>query len=279
VVGPSRTPPIRLRVNQGNSAEPWGWPVSIHLHPQLAAYWLLVIIAKLALVVVVNNARRRNWFFTAFVSVWAMRSVVLFGCSYAGWAWAYTFVYWIGNGLLHGLAAATAYECFRELFSPVRRLPKTFAHLFISFTVLITAAALILAVLYPAVVSATELSATQNTIDRTLAIWICGLFWVLNFASDWLHIPWRRKLFGVGLGFLFSYSIDLFITTVRAFTPWQIAHYQWPIGFTVDLICCSVWIFYITRKEPDLVEPDPNELESLLSLIRRPVPLQRLSHK
>lgn len=243
--------------------------MSVHLHPHLAIFWLIIIAAKLiaAVIVCIRPGRRRNFFFTAYILLWATRSAALYFLSYLNRGWDYTFVYWIGNGLLHGLAFATAYECFRQLFSPFRRLPRTFAYAFIIFAGLITTAATSMAYFFPSI-SATGSVATQNTIDRTLAVWICGLFWLLNFASDWLRIPWRTKIFGVGLGFLFSYSIDLFVTTVRSYTAWHLTALLWPIGFTTDLITVSLWIFYFTRKEPELTEPTPQDLEAIERALR-----------
>lgn len=245
--------------------------MSVHLHPYLATFWLVIIAAKLILAVFVwtRPCHRRNWFFVAFVMAWAGRSSVLWALSYFNLAWPYSYVFYVGNGLLHGLAFASAYECFRQLFHPWKKLPRSFANAFIGFVVMITAAPAVMAAIFPALVSQVENTAVQNTIDRTFAIWICGLFWLLSFASDWLCIPWHTRAFGIGLGFLFSYSVDLFLTTMRGLTSWHFGPYLWPIGFTVDLICSVLWIYYFLRKEPELIEPNPYELARIQELLAK----------
>lgn len=245
--------------------------MSVHLHPHLAVFWLVIIAAKvfLAILVFVRPSHRRNWFFVAYIVAWASRSLVLFVLSYLNLGWPYTYVHWVGGNLLHGLAFGAGYECFRQLFHPWRKLPRVFATGFISFVIFVTFTSVFFAWQYPALVSTSALSANHNTIDRTLAIWVCGLFWLLSFASDWLRIPWHTRAYGVGVGFLFAYSVDLFITTVRGYTAWQFGHLLWPIGLTVDLICAVLWTYYFLRKEPELIDPSPYEIAQIQAILAK----------
>jgi hypothetical protein len=243
--------------------------VNVHIHPYLSAFWLVVIIAKTAVAILLWTRpwRNRSYFFTAFVTLSLARSVTLFAFSWMGWAEAYTWLYWIGSGVLHGLAFATAYDCFRQLFWPFRKLPQSFAYALLMFTSLLMVLVLFFHVAFPDSVG--DLGANLLTIDRTETWGICGLLWIISTASDWLGIPWRARPFGIFLGFLFTYSVDIFVSAVRGFTHWQMAHALWPIGFVTELICLLIWAFYFTRKEPELTSPNPDQLAEIQRILAR----------
>jgi len=242
------------------------------MHPQLAIVWLLIILLKGIVLTLVIRARRRSNFFLAYIIVSLLKSITLITLSYFDQGWPYTYVDWIGTGLLHGLAFATAYDCFRQLLPnsatwPFRKLPLSFAYALMVFVSMLTILVICMHVLFPGMTG--DLGANLLRIDRTETWWICGLMWLISSASDWLGIPWRARPYGIFLGFLFTYSIDVFVTAIRAFTHWQLAPVFWPIGFITELICLLIWAFYFTRKEPELTSPNPDQLAEIQRILAR----------
>jgi hypothetical protein len=212
---------------------------------------------------------RKSYFFIAFLAASVTKSVTLFALSYLDLSWAYTYVYWIGSGLLHGLAFGTAYDCFRQLFYPFRRLPRSFAYALLTFTTLLSIIVMVAHIFLPDLLG--DLGGNLLTLDRSLTWWICGLMWLISTASDWLRIPWTARPYGIFIGFLFSYSVDVFVTAIRAITNWQSNYLLWPLGFATELICIAIWIFYFMQKEPELTTPSPQQLadvQRMLSMFR-----------
>lgn len=240
--------------------------MSIYLHPQLAAVWATIILFKIGIasLVIRKPWRHRSWFFTAYLSVSVLRSVLLFGASALDMGWTYTWILWLGSNVLHALAFGVAYDFFRRLFWPYTVLPRSFIR-----PLLLTLAIITIGV---AVLGLSREGADfygLTLIDRSFTWWVCGLFWLTSAASDRFRIPWRTREYGVCLGFLFSYTVNVFFTGMRSTLPGALFPSLWIVGFCSEGITILIWLHYFMRKEAELVPPSPSErrdLDKLLAL-------------
>lgn len=238
--------------------------MNIYLHPHLAVIWAVTIVLKtiVAGVVSAKQWNHRSWFFTTYLVTSAIRSIALFAASALGLGWTYTWLYWIGANLLHGLAFGVAYEFFRRLFWPYTRLPRTFVRPLLLVIAFISIGAVLL--------SRTHEGARfygLTLLDRSFVWWVCGLFWIASCASDRFKIPWRTREYGVAVGFLFTYSVDVFVATVRSTIPSHLFPSLWMVGFCSEFVTLAVWLYYFMRKEKELVPPTLGEIHDLEKIL------------
>jgi hypothetical protein len=254
--------------------------VNVHTHPYLAAFWLVVIAAKIILLyfALTRTSHIRCQFFTIYLVCSVLRSVLLVGASWFLMGWTYTWILWFGSGVLHAFAFATAYHCFRYLFYPYYALPRSFLAAFVM--VLLALSIGVMAISSFGIAPESSLMAELYATDRTLIWWICALYWMVSIGSDWFGMHWNTRLYGIGLGFLFMYTVDVFVSGMRGLVGGFVARALWPIGLTAELITVCLWIYYFTRKEHGLVSPDVkdlDELESLAELFRKASVVRGLS--
>lgn len=246
--------------------------MNIYLHPHLALFWATTILLKIvvALVVILKPWRHRSWFFTAYITLSAIRSLLLFGASALGLGWTYTWVYWLGAQLLHACAFGVAYEFFRRMFWPYTVLPRAFLRRVLATLAFVTIGTVVLMRSHE---GAPFYGLTL--LDRSFTWWICGLFWINSAAADRFHIPWRTREYGVALGFMFAYSVDVSVTGIRSTLPGASFSSLWLVGFCSELATLAVWLYYFVRKEAQLVPPTPSELRDLERILTHFVSTER----
>lgn len=238
--------------------------MSIYLHPRLAVVWATIILLKIVVTLVVLRKpwHHRSYFFTAYLIIATLRSALLFGASAFNMGWTYTWILWLGANVLHALAFGVAYEFFRRLFWPYTVLPRSFIRPLLVTLAIITIGTAVLGLSRegPDFFGLTLL-------DRTFTWWVCGLFWITSTASDRFRIQWRTREYGVALGFLFSYTVDVFVTGMRSVVPGALFPTLWIVGFCSEGITLIVWLYYFMRKEAELVPPNPSEIKELEKLL------------
>jgi hypothetical protein len=222
--------------------------MSVKLHPIIATLWLLSILLDFALVQISFRKfhREKTRSFALYILFTALTSSALFVCSFLLLGWPYTKIWAVGSALEQLLALCVAIACFKSLFR-VKSMPAGFSQRLLSPIILFGFLASALYAKFSHAHSdwfTLELVALQST-----TTFIAGVFWVLSFVSDRYGVPWGTRWFGIGLGFLFQFSVAIVLNISYLYSPPSMYWILSGISILSHVFASCIWLKYFLKKE------------------------------
>jgi hypothetical protein len=167
--------------------------------------------------------------FTSFVWFCVVRSLVLFYVAHHAMG-LYVWVKWGAYLPQLVLLVMLVLEVGRVLFAPICTLPQgTVAH-FIEATTASVGVIVALAIRYPGQQIASWMTVAR-AMDQATSWVMWTVFGLIAIFASYFGIPWRHRVYGIGVGFFFYLSVDVAVTTVVA--QRRLASAAWPIDMLV----------------------------------------------
>jgi hypothetical protein len=228
------------------------WPIWIS--NALLQWGLLFLLLR-------KNSWRRHQAFAAFIAFCCCKT------SFLMWVRLferpmYLSVHWGTQPIVFCLMIAVLVEVFAAVFQPYYTLPKGtlrwFKIAFVSVILLTVATALCFPGSAPG-----NLMNTVLVLNRSSSVVFCGAYGFIAIFSTYFGIPWQHRTYGIGVGFLFLESVDIFAYTMIATYGYGIAagiSVVSMLAFTLTLI---TWMIYFARPEVPSRAPSLEQLKRL----------------
>jgi hypothetical protein len=159
-------------------------------------------------------------------------------------------------------------EVFHILFHPYDTLPQRTLAYFGQATAAVVVAAVAFAFCFPGA-QPTAWMTFARAMDQVVSWVLCAVFGFIALFATYFGVPWRHRLYGIGIGFLFYMSVDVAVTTVIA--QYRLPSYSWItlIDMVAFLAACGVWCYYFATPEVPRSVPTLEQLRKIQSLLRR----------
>lgn len=174
----------------------------------------------------------------------------------------YLSVHWSTQLIVFSLMTVVLVEVFAAVFQPYYTLPKGslswFKIAFVALVLLTVATALCFPGSAPG-----NLMNTVLVINRSSSVVFCGAYGFIALFSSYFGIPWQHRTYGIGVGFLFLESVDIFAYTMIATYGYGIVaviNVVSMLAFTLTLI---TWIIYFARPDIPSRTPTLDQLKRL----------------
>ena len=237
--------------------------------PVLIYVWIVAMLAQgyVFALLVGRKAYRDYPAFTALMAYFVSRSLVLFYlATYA--AHYYSVVQWAAYGPQLVFLVATVREVFHILFHPYSTLPRRTVTYFGQATVAVVVVAIAFAVFFPGAAQPTVWMQFARKMDQVVSWVLCAVFGFIALFASYFGVPWRHRLWGVGIGFLFYMSVDVTTTTVVALfglPPYSLISRIDSVAFITN---CIVWCYYFTTPETPRSVPTLEQLRKIQAVLR-----------
>jgi hypothetical protein len=236
--------------------------------PLLVGLWIVIIIAQgyVFALLVSRRAYRVYPAFTGFIAFQVVRSLVLFYlANYC--ASLYQPVKWATYAVPQlPILIALVWEVFHILFHPYNTLPKQTIGHFVHATVVIAIIATAFAIRFPGAQPTAWMTFARAT-DQVVTWVLCAVFAFIALFASYFGIPWRHRVYGIGVGFLLYLAVDVVVET--AIAQWRLPAYS-PIsyfGMFAFLGACVIWAYYFATEEAPRSAPTLEELRKLGPLL------------
>jgi len=162
----------------------------------------------------------------------------------------YSYTYWITTGISVGLGFGVIYEVFTEVFRPFIGLRDLGRTLFRWATLVMSLAALMMAVVngpsdsHPLLVAVLMLG-------RSVRIMQCGLVLLMLLCSSYLGLSWRHRIFGISVGFGIIGAVDLIAVTLMSTWGLNAAGTLSLVKMAAFLFAALLWAGYMMSPEPE----------------------------
>jgi hypothetical protein len=241
--------------------------MNLHYHQVFTGLWICVMAAESCLLAILlsRKAYRDYPAFTAFVSFCVGRSLILFYVSNA-YPSLYQPVKWIAYMPQLAILIAVVLEVLHRLFHPFDTLPgKTMVH-FIRATGAVAIAAIIFAIFHPGA-QPTAWMTFARAMDEVVSWILCSIFVLVALFASYFGIPWRHRLYGIGLGFLLYLAADVTVTT--AVTQLRLAPWNpvWLLDMAAFLTACLIWINYFRTAEVPRSVPTCEQIQQIRAIL------------
>jgi len=244
--------------------------MTLSSNPALVSLWIVVMLAQgyvLALLVG-REAYRQYPAFTAFVAFCVVRSSLLFYLAHHATPLLFDKVVWVAYAPQLVLLIMLVLEVFRIVFHPYDTLPKgTLAH-FVEATVAVAAVMVAFAIRYPGS-QPTAWMTFARAMDQATAWVLTAIFAFIAIFSSYFGIPWRHRVYGIGIGFLFYLCVDVAVTTVVAQYGFAASRLIWPLDMLAFVVACLIWAYYFSTVETPRSVPTLEQLENVHSILNR----------
>lgn len=231
------------------------------------AVWFAVILAEsyLGAVLLIRRAYREYPGFSAFVLFCVARSL---GLAYVAWATPplYQPVKWIAYVPQLAILIAVVLEVLYRLFHPFDELPRNTMRHFVRATGLVAAAAIIFALLHPGA-QPTAWMTFARAMDQVVSWVLCAVFVFVALFSSYFGIPWRHRLYGIGVGFLIYLVADVTVTTTVTQLRLAPLNPIWLLDMLAFLVACLVWTSYFHAAEVPRSVPTCEQLKQIQSVL------------
>jgi hypothetical protein len=178
----------------------------------------------------------------------------------------YPHINWVGTMIEFPIMVAVLLEVFASVFKPYSTLPKGTVKWFLISLGLIVLVTFGLAVGCPAA-AAEKWVKVVRVLDRSAAILFCGGFAFTALFSSYFGIPWHRRIYGIGLGFLVYLVVDMCATTLAAMFGGAAGHFlpmAHMLGYSLTVI---LWLIHFAVPCKPRVRPTREEVWSLLKAV------------
>jgi hypothetical protein len=239
-----------------------------YLHLADYALWLAVVSLQWTLLVVsIRKGMLRlapsYIAFLVFASIesTALTVIALF-LPYSVYFWAF----YLGVGVETALLFFVVYDVFRNVFDPLNSLPPQTVAKAVAAVAIITAVSITLAIWKPAV-RPDALAALARTFERTTDFIVSLSFWSLVVYARKLGIPWRSRIAGIAMGFLFFLTVQSITTAAMGFAPQSWFASLNRIGIVSYLASVFMWLHAVQREEAKVELPTPEALVQLSAAV------------
>ncbi len=214
-----------------------------------------------------RKAYREYPAFTAFTAFLTVESLAMFYIGHYAMS-LYTTMAWAAYGPQLVFVIMVVMEVFHVVFYPLKTLPKgTLAH-FLVATITVAAVAVGFAVWSPGA-QPTAWMTFARAMDQATAQVVCGIFAFIALFSGYFGIPWRHRVYGIGIGFLFYLAVDVAVTTVVA--QYSLPQYSavWLLDMLAFLVANVIWTYYFATAEVPRVVPTIEQLNRVHAALGR----------
>ncbi len=229
--------------------------------------WVAVILAEslLATVLLIRKAYREYPAFSTFVFFCVTRSVVLYCVAHANLS-LYQPVKWIAYVPQLAILIAIVLEVVHRLFHPFDALPRDTMMHFLQATALVAVAAIGFAFRHPGA-QPTAWMTFARAMDQVVSWILCAVFVFVALFSTYFGIPWRHRLYGIGLGFLIYLMADVAVTT--AVSQLRLAPFSpiWLLDMLAFLAACLVWTRYFHAAEVPRSVPTSEQIKQIRDML------------
>jgi hypothetical protein len=235
----------------------------------LQTVWLAVILIETALFMLLlwRKAYHEYPGFFTFVSFSVFRSLLLLCVTFVHPAW-FRLVQWAAYVPQLAILVAVVIEVLYLLFHPFRTLPRNTAAHFLGATGTVVLFAIAFAATHPGA-QATAWATFATAMDQAVSWIFCAVFMLVALFSTYFGIPWRHRLYGIGLGFLLYLSTDVAVTTIIAqfrLPPFSLLRLLDMIAF---LVSCVIWTYYFFAPEVARAVPTCEQVEEMRAIVGR----------
>lgn len=223
--------------------------------------WTATILAKMALLGILIR-KRSSWPFVTYISLSVVLSVTLYVISWVHYGPSYYYVYWTGQIVLNAVLVAVVLKLLDSVFGNVCSVFRTRSTLLFSSVgtlVIVLTSLSILLPMEPSLVAASRL------MDRTASIFLLLVFCGMAFISEVFGLVWHRHMYGIAIGFLFTYSVEAFLNVAMALWGFAVPALN-VIEVTIGLGSALIWIGYFFRDQKRQ-KISPQEIEQLRELL------------
>ena len=241
--------------------------MNLYTHPALVTLWIVVMVSQgYVLGLLLGRKACRDYpAFTAFMAFCVVRSTVLFYLAHNA-MWLYRPVKWAAYIPQLVILVALVLEVFHILFHPYKTLPKGTVGHFVQAVVAVAVAAVALVFRYPGA-QATAWMTFARAADEVVSWVLCAIFAFIVLFSVYFGIPWRHRVYGIGVGFFFYLSVDIAVTTVVAQYRLPAPSIVWPLDMLAFLGTCLIWIYYFVTGEVQRSAPTTERLKQLCAVL------------
>jgi hypothetical protein len=198
-----------------------------------------------------KNAWRQHAAFTTYIAFCSCKTTALIWIALFIPAKYFT-INWTARIVTLPLLIAVLVQIFSAVFKPYSTLPKgtllSFRLAFASVLAISVAAA----VYYPGKAPG-NLANTVLMLNRSASIIFSGAFAVTALFSSYFGIPWPRRTYGIGVGFLLFMSVDLFVSSVSLMYGYAMGVTLTKISMLSYSLALITWLIYFSK--PDVPSP------------------------
>lgn len=235
----------------------------------LQTAWLAVIFLETALFGLLLRRKAYHEYpgFFTFISFSVFRSLLLLGVTFVHPAW-FRLVQWVAYVPQLAILIAVVIEVLYVLFHPFYTVPRNTALHFLGATGTVVLFAVGFSVIHPGA-EATAWATFAAAMDQAVSWIFCGVFMLVALFSTYFGIPWRHRLYGIGLGFLVYLFTDVAVTTAIVqfhLPPFSLLRLLDMIAF---LASCMIWGYYFFVPEVARIAPTCEQVEEMQAIVGR----------
>lgn len=243
------------------------------LSPAVWNLWLFGMLVQACLLVVLlcRQGYRQYPAFSLFIGFCVVRSTVLLYLAHRA-IWLCTPVKWAAYVPQLIILVMVVVEVFHVVFHPYDTLPRGTVTHFVEATAAVAVVAVALAILFPGAEPKTWLRFAR-AMDQATSWVLCAVFGFIAIFSSYFGIPWRHRVFGIGLGFLFYLSVDVAVTTIVAHYGPTVFGTVWWVDMVAFLLACVIWGVYFGTAEAPRRVPTMDDFRRIQGALRRAAPV------
>lgn len=193
-----------------------------------------------------RKAHRSNPAFFLYVLFTCLHDIVLLAARNE--QWTYFHVYYGGHVIQQGILVAVAVEILLDSFRALRKVPRGPTTALAAGMVWVV----VTIVLFTSGVSTAyvnRIAVIAKSLDRSVTFVLFATFLFIALFSSYLDVPWKRRAYGVGLGFLFSLPVQTVITWLESLHLGSVTEHLWVVWISTFFITQAVW--FATFLAPD----------------------------
>ena len=177
-------------------------------------------------------------------------------------------VKWIAYAPQLVLMIVLVLEVFNILFQPFNTLPSNTLTHFAEAILATVAAGIVFAVRWPGA-QPTAWMTFARAMDQSVSLVLFAIFGIIALFATYFGIPWRHRVYGIVIGFLFDLAIDTAVTTAVAQYSLSKRSVVWPIHMLAFLFTCGIWAYYFALPEMPRAVPKTEELNRILAVLKQ----------
>jgi len=190
-------------------------------------------------VLIWRNAHRSNPAFFIYVLFTCLHDIVLLALRHE--VTIYFNVYYGGHVIQQGILVAVAVEMLLDSFRALRKVPRAPATVLASAVVWVVFT-IALATSGVSTAYTKRFVVVARSLDRSVTFILFATFLFITLFSSYLNVPWRRRAYGVGLGFLFSLPIQTVLTWLESLHRAAVTERLWIIWVSTFFITQIIWL-------------------------------------
>ncbi len=199
------------------------------------------IVLEIALVGVLlwRNAHRSNPAFFLYILFTCLHDIALLALRRE--VALYFYIYYGGHVIQQGLLVAIAAEMLLDSFRALRIVPRgaaatlAAAIVWVIFTISLVAAG-------TGTAYTRRVAVLARSLDRSVTFILFATFLFIALFSSYLDVPWKRRAYGIGLGFLFSLPVQTVLTWLESLQKGAINDHLWIIWVSTFFVTQSIWL-------------------------------------